>query len=55
MAALVGAFVLRPSLDGFPTLPVRSDALASGQMMVRFLGTSTVALDDGHDVVLIDG
>lgn len=55
LAALVCAFVLRPSLDDYPTLPIRADAPAPGQLTVRFLGTSTVALDDGYDVVLIDG
>lgn len=55
VAAMVGAFVLRPSLDDYPTLAVRADAPAPGQLTVRFLGTSTVALDDGDDVVLIDG
>lgn len=55
VAALVGALVLRPSIDGYPTLPIRPDAAAPARLTVRFLGASTVALDDGQDVVLIDG
>ncbi|MNX88213.1 metal-dependent hydrolase [compost metagenome] len=55
LAGLVGAFTLRPSTEAYPTLAARAGPPTPGQLTVRFLGTSTLAFDDGRDVVLIDG
>lgn len=55
LAGLIAAFTLRPSLDAYPTLAARTGPPTPGQLTVRFLGTSTLAFDDGQDVVLIDG
>lgn len=54
-AGLVAAFTLRPSTDVYPTLAARIGPATPGQLTVRFLGTSTLAFNDGRDVVLIDG
>lgn len=55
LAGLVAAFTLRPSVNNYPTLAARAAPPAPGQLTVRFLGTSTVAFDDGKNLVLIDG
>lgn len=55
LAGLVVAFTLRPSPEVYPTLAARTGPPTPGQLTVRFLGTSTLAFDDGRDVVLIDG
>lgn len=54
-AGLVAAFTLRPSVNDYPTLVARAAPPGSGQLTVRFLGTSTIAFDDGQEIVLIDG
>ena len=55
LAGLVAAFTLRPSAEAYRSLAVRAESAKPGQLTVRFLGTSTLAFDDGQDVVLIDG
>ena len=55
LAGLVAAFTLRPSTEAYPALAARIGPATPGQLTVRFLGTSTLAFDDGRDLVLIDG
>lgn len=55
LAGLIAAFTLRPSPEAYPTLAARTGPPTPGQLTVRFLGTSTLAFDDGRNVVLIDG
>lgn len=55
ITGLIAAFILRPSVNGYPTVATRTAPSTPGQLTVRFLGTSTLAFDDGKDFVLIDG
>jgi L-ascorbate metabolism protein UlaG (beta-lactamase superfamily) len=55
IAGLLAAFTLRPSVNNYPTVATRTAPSTPGRLTVRLLGTSTLAFDDGKDVVLIDG
>lgn len=53
---LVAAFlVLRPSTEPWPHMAERPGPARPGELTLRFLGTSTLLVDDGQDQLMIDG
>jgi L-ascorbate metabolism protein UlaG (beta-lactamase superfamily) len=55
LGAVLSACALRPSLEGYQTVPERTTPATGDALTVRFLGTSSLVLSDGKDTLVIDG
>ncbi len=55
LSLAAASLVLRPSTNPWPRMAERPGPARPSELTLRFLGTSTLLVDDGQDQLMIDG